>query len=103
MIQTSRFRKGEICSTAASGNLYITQPNNNQVMLLPWNSATSTYRTPTEVGKDLDGPNGVALDAAGNVYIADTHNNRVLKIALQQTANRQSGGPTGNMPRRRPY
>ena len=88
---------------AASGNLYITQPNNNQVMLLPWNSATSTYRTPTEVGKDLDGPNGVALDAAGNVYIADTHNNRVLKIALQQTANRQSGGPTGNMPRRRPY
>ena len=88
---------------SSSGNLYVTQPNNNQVILLPWDSATSSYRAPAEVGKDLDGPNGVALDAAGNVYIADTRNNRVLKIAPQQTGNRQSGRPAGNMPRRRPY
>jgi sugar lactone lactonase YvrE len=87
----------------ASGNLYATQPYNNQVILLPWNSATSTYRASTEVGADLDGPNGVALDAAGNVYIADTRNNRVLKIAPEQMRNRQSEGPTGSMPRRRPY
>jgi DNA-binding beta-propeller fold protein YncE len=66
---------------AASGNLYITQPGNNQVILLPWNSATGTYRTQTDVGKDLGGPSGVAVDSAGNIYIADTHNNRVLKIA----------------------
>jgi sugar lactone lactonase YvrE len=87
----------------ASGNLYVTQPNNNQVILLSWDGATSSYRAPAEVGKDLDGPNGVALDAAGNVYIADTRNNRVLKIAPEQTGNRQSRGPAGNMPRRRPY
>ena len=87
----------------ATGNLYLTQPNNNQVILLPWSSTTGTYQAATEVGKGLDGPNGVALDAAGNVYIADTHNNRVLKIAPQQTGNRQSGSPTGSMPRRRPY
>jgi serine/threonine-protein kinase len=87
----------------ASGNLYVTQPNNNQVILLSWDSAASSYRAPAEVGNDLDGPNGVALDAAGNVYIADTRNNRVLKIASQQTGNRQSGGPAGNMPRRRPH
>ena len=87
----------------ATGNLYVTQPNNNEVILLSWDSTTSTYRAPMEIGKDLDGPNGVALDAAGNIYIADTHNNRVLKIAPQQTGNRQSRGPTGSMPRRRPY
>jgi serine/threonine-protein kinase len=85
----------------ASRNLYITQPNNNQVILLPWNGGTGTYGTPTEVGKDLDGPNGVAVDAAGNVYIADTHNNRVLKISQQQTGNRPSGNPMGSIPRHR--
>jgi serine/threonine-protein kinase len=90
-------------AVTASGNLYVTQPNSNQVILLSWDSATSSYRATAEVGNDLDGPNGVALDAAGNVYIADTRNNRVLKIASQQTGNRQSGGPAGNMPRRRPY
>jgi trimeric autotransporter adhesin len=29
----------------------------------------------------LDGPNGLAFDAAGNLYIAETNNNRVMKVS----------------------
>ncbi|WP_158792109.1 SMP-30/gluconolactonase/LRE family protein [Granulicella sp. L60] len=79
------------------GSLYITQPNNNQVIELPWNRSTGTYGTQTTVGSDLDGPRGVAVDAIGNIYIADTLTNRVLKITKQAAGTRRSGGRTGGI------
>ena len=34
----------------------------------------------TTVGTGLNGPSGVAVDAAGNVYIADTNNNQLVEV-----------------------
>jgi sugar lactone lactonase YvrE len=34
----------------------------------------------TQLGTQLSGPSGVAVDTAGNVYIADTGNNRVVEV-----------------------
>jgi sugar lactone lactonase YvrE len=38
--------------------------------------------TITQLGSQLSGPSGVAVDGSGNVYIADTGNNRVVEIPL---------------------
>jgi len=34
----------------------------------------------TQLGEQLSGPSGVAVDGSGNVYIADTGNNRVVEV-----------------------
>lgn len=36
--------------------------------------------TTTQLGTQLSGPSGVAVDGSGNVYIADTGNNRVVEL-----------------------
>jgi hypothetical protein len=41
-----------------------------------------SLRNPNYIGADLNGPEGVTVDAMGNLHIADTLNNRVLKILL---------------------
>jgi DNA-binding beta-propeller fold protein YncE len=52
-----------------------------------WNTSTNAHGALKEVGSQLIGPEGVALNAKGNVFIADSGNSRVIKIA-------QSSGPT---------
>lgn len=87
-----------------SGSLFIAQPLNNQVILLPWNRTTSTYGTQIAVGQELAGPSGVTFDSKGNIYVADTLNNRVLKISPQQSGVRPQNGmsPMNGLSRRRP-
>jgi len=36
--------------------------------------------TTTQLGTQLSGPSGVAVDGSGNIYIADTGNNRVVEL-----------------------
>jgi len=75
----------------AAGNIYVADPGNNMVFKLsattlvilagngnPGYSGDGVAATSTT----LDGPRGVAVDAAGNVYIADTQNHRVRKVDL---------------------
>jgi sugar lactone lactonase YvrE len=40
----------------------------------------ATAIAPTVNGSGIDGPRGVAVDAAGDLFLADTYNNRVVKV-----------------------
>jgi sugar lactone lactonase YvrE len=58
-----------------SGNLYIADAANNQVLRVPAGGGQ-----PTTLGIGLNFPSGVAVDSIGDVYIADTNNNRVVEV-----------------------
>ena len=74
----------------ASGNLFITDFNNNRVRKITPAGIISTVAgngTPAFGGDggpalaaSLNNPNGLCLDAAGNLYIADYNNFRVRKV-----------------------
>ncbi|MDP9038031.1 MAG: Ig-like domain repeat protein [Acidobacteriota bacterium] len=66
---------GQVAVTQ-SGTVYIADPTNNRVVVLPAGGAQTT------VGTGLKSPMGVAVDASGNVYITDTGNNRVVKVPV---------------------
>ena len=64
----------------ASGNVYISDTQNNRVLketLAPSGGYTETVVAST----GLAAPYGVAVDSVGNVYIADNGHNRVLREA----------------------
>lgn len=73
-----------------AGNVYIAEFSNNRVRKVAVNGTISTLAGTgvSGYGGDggsatsalLNGPQGVAVDAAGNVYIADTANNRVRRV-----------------------
>ncbi|OBI43710.1 hypothetical protein A5707_04790 [Mycobacterium kyorinense] len=61
----------------ASGNVYVTNIDNDRVMKL---EAGSTHQTVLPF-TGLKEPYGLAVDTDGGVYVADTDNDRVLKVA----------------------
>ena len=72
--------------------LYIADAGNSRVRVLDLSTGTITTIAGSSVGgfsgdggagtsAKLNGPGGVAVDAAGNVFIADSGNNRVRKVA----------------------
>ena len=63
-------------AVSAQGTVYIADSKNNNIVVTPAGSTTSTT-----TGTGLSGPKGVAVDFAGNVYVSDTGNNRVVEIA----------------------
>ncbi len=88
----------------ASGNVYVADENNNRVQEIAgtthsqWGvsmtagdiytiagSSSGSYGTTGDGGAAtsalLDGPSGVAVDAAGDLYIADQGNSRVQEVA----------------------
>jgi uncharacterized protein (TIGR03437 family) len=75
----------------AAGNLYIAEFGNNRVRKVSTNGNIGTIAGNGVSGysgdkgqatsAQLNGPQGVAVDAAGNVYIADAGNNRVRMVA----------------------
>jgi sugar lactone lactonase YvrE len=70
-------------AVAQNGTLYVADPANNRVVVLPSAPMGGTQSNLAFTGvtpATLSGPMGVALDAAGNIYVSDTGNNRILKI-----------------------
>ncbi|MEO7649685.1 MAG: hypothetical protein ABIZ80_04405, partial [Bryobacteraceae bacterium] len=77
--------------TDAAGNVYAADPEGHRVFRISASGAISVFAgsgTSGFLGDNgpatqarLDGPSGVAIDAAGNVYIADTNNHRIRRVA----------------------
>ena len=59
----------------SSGNLYIADTGNDQVLKLAAGAAA-----PTPLVTGLNSPTDVVVDNAGNLYITDSGNNRVLML-----------------------
>lgn len=65
-----------------TGNLYVTDSGNNQVLELPKGANSQVVLPFTGLNK----PFGVAVDGAGNVYVADSYNSRVLELPKKATS-----------------
>jgi uncharacterized protein (TIGR03437 family) len=82
-------------SVDSSGNLYVTDPGDNRVLVFPLKALSNGAQTvfgqsdfasttanvgvfPSASPNTLYAPADVKLDASGNLYVADTGNNRVL-------------------------
>ncbi|MEO9308143.1 MAG: NHL repeat-containing protein [Nitrososphaera sp.] len=83
----------------SSGNLWVTDTNNNRVLMYPSSSLSTNGASATvELGQpsgtaftsgiansgavyanSLNTPNGLAFDSSGNLWVADSSNNRILK------------------------
>ena len=63
----------------ASGNVYISDTQANEVLKETWSQSTQTYTESLVVSTGLATPYGIAVDSIGNVYIADNGHNRVVK------------------------
>jgi sugar lactone lactonase YvrE len=83
----------------SSGNLWVTDTNNNRVLMYPSSSLSTNGASATvELGQpsgtaftsgiansgavfanSLYTPNGLAFDSSGNLWVADSSNNRILK------------------------
>jgi sugar lactone lactonase YvrE len=78
-------------ATDSSGNLYIADTFNNVVRKVTASGAISTIAGNGTAGfggdggaataAQLNGPQGIAVDASGNIYVADTQNARVRRIS----------------------
>ena len=104
---TARFRNPEGLAFDASGNLYIADCGNNRIRVVNTSgiintvagNATNVYAgdgiPATATG--LNGPVGIAFDAAGNYYIADVqhHSVRVVDIATNLINTAAGDGTAG--------
>ena len=86
-----------------SGNLYIADTLNAVVRMMGTNGNISTFAsTPQQSGfagdgglataAQLNGPQGVALDAAGNLYIADSANEAIRIVDQVERRNSIEAG-----------
>jgi hypothetical protein len=95
----------------AAGNLYIADFSNNLIRKITTAGVISTFAGTgasnytgdggQATAATLNGPNGVAVDAAGNVYIADQVNNRIRKVTTAGiistvAGNNGAGGYSGD-------
>jgi sugar lactone lactonase YvrE len=62
------------------GNIYIADPNNNQIVEVTA-AGVSSILTFSGLTPALQAPNAVAADESGNLYVADSSNNRIVKLA----------------------
>ncbi|NVJ48694.1 MAG: T9SS type A sorting domain-containing protein, partial [Cytophagia bacterium] len=89
----------------ASGNLYVTDTNNDLIRKITPNGDVTTIAGSGERGSD-DGngrsasfniPWGIALDASGNLYVADSQGRKIRKITPNGDVSTVAGsGSSGN-------
>lgn len=87
-----------------AGNLYIADTGNNRIRKVDTLGVIHTVAGNGVAGfsgdggpataATLNGPFGVAVDAASNVYIADTNNNRIRKVDTKGIISTVAGGDT---------
>jgi len=93
----------------SAGNLYIADAANQRIRKVTAAGKISTVAGNgtagyagdggTATNAELNGPMGVAVDAAGNLYIADSNNNRIRKVAngkITTVAGNGTAGYAGN-------
>ena len=89
-----------------SGNLYVSENNNNRVLYFPSGTTTATRVygqanfTATTTGTtatSLNYPDGIALDYFGNLYVVDKNNNRVLYYPSGTTTATNVYGQANNL------
>src|SRR5450631_383672 len=88
----------------AAGNVFVADRDASGVRKIAVNGTSSTVAgngTPgftgdggTAIGAQINGPLGVAVDAAGNLYIADTGNEVVRKVSADGTISTVAGTGT---------
>jgi uncharacterized protein (TIGR03437 family) len=102
IITTAAVLKGPYgVAVDATGNLYVADQDSNRIWKVTPTAITAVAGN-GQVGSSgdggpataasLNGPWGVAVDAAGNLYIADTYNSRVRKVTPAGTITRVAGG-----------
>jgi uncharacterized protein (TIGR03437 family) len=87
-----------------SGNLYITDWGNACIRKISSDGIINTIAGNGGVGfsgdggpavdAELDGPNGIAIDASGNLFIADFHNSRIRKVSANGIITTVAGNGT---------
>ena len=87
-----------------SGNIYIADEFNNRIRMVNTSGIMSTVAgngTGAFAGDggpataaELNGPQGVAVDAAGNIYIADQSNSRIRKVSASGIMSTVAGNGT---------
>ncbi len=106
----AQFSFPEGLAVDAAGNLYVADRDANVIRVVSASGAISTFAGTGVAGfsgdngpaaaAQLDGPTGLALDAAGNLYVADTHNNVIRRIspggAISTVAGQTGGGYGGD-------
>ncbi|HEY1791373.1 MAG TPA: hypothetical protein VGG34_00530, partial [Opitutaceae bacterium] len=89
-------------SVDGSGNLYVTDYNNNTIRKVTQAGAVTTFAGRTGVYGYVDGtgsqaefdePWGTAIDPSGNIYLADLGNYEVRKITASATTSTLAGTP----------
>jgi len=88
----------------SAGNLYVSDTNNNVVRKVAKNGTITTIAGTGTAGSNgdgsaataaqLNGPRGLALDAAGNLYIADSQNAKIRKVSTSGTISTVAGSGT---------
>ncbi|WP_339605846.1 Ig-like domain-containing protein [uncultured Roseivirga sp.] len=71
---SARFNSPNGVAVDASGNLFVTDGNNNLIRKIDTNGNVSSFAS-------VANPFGIAIDAAGNLYVTERDNDLVRKIA----------------------
>ncbi len=103
---TAQFNQPCGVAVDASGNIYIADTNNSAVRVVSNGVQVATIAGNEiagfsgdggqAIGAQLNGPFGLAVDAAGNLYIADTGNSRVRKVTPGGIITTVAGGGSAN-------
>lgn len=106
---TASFSYLSAIAVDSTGNLYVTDINNNNVRKITPNGVVTTLAGSAGITGSMDGqgaaasfnrPTGIAVDKAGNIYVADTGNNLIRQISPVGIVTTVAGqlGANGNVP-----
>ena len=98
----ARFDSPLFVAVDGSGNVYVTDDNNNTVRKITPGGLTTTLAGTAGVSGSKDGtgpaaqfslPAGIAVDGGGNVYVADKYNGTIRKITPGGVTTTLAGAP----------